>query len=340
MQLTNGWTMTSGLTFTSSATPPPSGGIVLIYNIDSPNTAVSVPLGDVGNVGGESVTDAIIDWGDGSNTTANGVGHYNHTYANTGNYTVTVEGTVTRFGSNFFANEVKLSRLVSVDSWGNTELTSLAGAFVGFSGEDPVRADAADNLISVAPPPTSVTDMAYTFFNCVTFNGNVANWDVGNVTNMNSMFNTADTFNQYIGGWNTSSVTDMGAMFQYNNSFNQNIGGWNTSSVTDMGAMFQYNNSFNQNIGGWNTFSVTDMSSMFELTSAFNQDLSGWNVGNVTNMNFMFQDATNFNQNLSSWTTNVASQPANFSTGANATFADNASNLKPFLSGGIVRINT
>jgi surface protein len=267
-EITGGMSFAGGMVWNSGeAPPPPSGnGIVLTYNIDSADTEVSVPLGDINSVGGSSVTDAIIDWGDGSNTTANGVGHYNHTYATIGNYTVTVEGTVTRFGSNFFANEVKLSRLVSVDSWGNTGLTSLAGAFVGFSGEDPVRADAADNLISVASPPTSVTDMAYTFFNCVTFNGNVANWDVGNVTNMNSMFNTADTFNQYIGGWNTSSVTDMGAMFQYTNSFNQNIGGWNTSSVTDM-------------------------SSMFEFASAFNQDLSGWNVDAVTSYTNFSQDA-------------------------------------------------
>jgi len=82
------------------------------------------------------------------------------------------------------------------------------------------------------------------------------------------------------------------------------------------------------------------MNDMFNGATNFNQDISIWDVGNVVNMDQMFQNAASFNQNLSSWTTNVASQPANFSLGANATFADNASNLKPYLSGGTVRIDT
>jgi len=54
----------------------------------------------------------------------------------------------------------------------------------------------------------------------------------------------------------------------------------------------------------------------------------------------MFNNALVFNQNLSSWTTNVVSQPANFSLGANAVFANNTNLRKPYLQGGIVRINT
>jgi hypothetical protein len=54
----------------------------------------------------------------------------------------------------------------------------------------------------------------------------------------------------------------------------------------------------------------------------------------------MFVNAASFTQNLSSWTTNVASQPANFSTGANAMFSTNSTLRKPFLRGGTIRINT
>jgi hypothetical protein len=54
----------------------------------------------------------------------------------------------------------------------------------------------------------------------------------------------------------------------------------------------------------------------------------------------MFNAATAFNQNLSTWVTGLTAQPINFSGGANATFANNANNRKPFLAGGVTRINT
>jgi hypothetical protein len=107
-----------------------------------------------------------------------------------------------------------------------------------------------------------------------------------------------------------------------------------------MAGAFSYANSFNGNIGDWTTNNVTQMNIMFQNAANFDQDISSWNVGNVGNVDQMFQNAASFNQNLSSWTTNVASQPSNFSLGANAVFANNASNLKPYLSGGTVRINT
>jgi surface protein len=124
--------------------------------------------------------------------------------------------------------------------------------------------------------------------------------------------------------------------------FNQPIGNWDVSNVTSMISTFNGANSFNQDIGNWNVGKVTDMRSMFQNASSFNQNISTWNVGNVGNVVSMFQNAASFNQNLSSWTTNVANtaQPANFSTGANATFANNANLRKPFLRGGTIRITT
>jgi hypothetical protein len=123
------------------------------------------------------------------------------------------------------------------------------------------------------------------------------------------------------------------------NIFNQDLNGWNTSNVSGWDQVFQEASAFNGNIASWDTSLASSMTSMFEGT-AFNQDIGGWNVSTVTIMTQMFKNATNFNQNLSSWTTGLIGQPANFSLGANAVFANNASNLKPYLSGGIVRINT
>jgi hypothetical protein len=54
----------------------------------------------------------------------------------------------------------------------------------------------------------------------------------------------------------------------------------------------------------------------------------------------MFNNATAFNQNLSVWVTGLTAQPSAFSSGANATFANNANGLKPYLSGGVTQINT
>lgn len=86
--------------------------------------------------------------------------------------------------------------------------------------------------------------------------------------------------------------------------------------------------------------SVTNMSYMFYGATSFNQPLGSWDVSSVTNMSSMFRSATSFNQNLSPWVTGLTAQPTLFSNGANATFANNANLLKPFLSGGVTRINT
>jgi hypothetical protein len=60
----------------------------------------------------------------------------------------------------------------------------------------------------------------------------------------------------------------------------------------------------------------------------------------VTNMNGMFNSASVFNQDIGGWVTGLASQPSGFSDQANATFANNANLLKPFLSDGVTRITS
>jgi hypothetical protein len=303
MLLSNGWTMTSGLTFTSSAAPPPAGGnLVMTFNTALANTNpgnVYLPLGGYGGT-----VNATINWGDGNTTLATTANVYSHTYATTGNYQVGITGTVSKYGQVFFGTGEN-EPLVSVDSWDNDlGLTDLFAAFYY-----------ATNLNEV--PNTLPTT----------------------VNLLNSAFSGANIFNQDLNGWNTSNVSGWDQVFQEASAFNGNIASWDTSLASSMTSMFE-GTAFNQDIGGWNVSTVTIMTQMFKNANVFDQDISSWNVGNVGNVDQMFQNAASFNQNLSSWTTNVASQPANFSLGANATFADNASNLKPYLSGGNVRINT
>jgi surface protein len=407
MLLSNGWTMTSGLTFTSSATPPSGGNLVMTFNTalaasrPPPNDTPTVylPLGsDLGNT-----VNATIYWGDGSNTLATSANVYSHTYAANGNYQVTVTGIVSAYGQLFYDSE-NVS-LISVDSWDDDlGLDSLRYAFNGATNLQTVpdylpitvqsltatfRLANTSNLdignwdiSNVTSLGSFVSDTAFNgniggwntgnvqymsgaFAGATQFNQDISGWDTSNVQYMDTMFYGASSFNQDISSWNTSTLFTINGMFAFANAFNQNIGGWDTSSVNDMAGAFSYANSFNGNIGDWTTNNVTQMNIMFQNAANFNQDISSWNVGNVANMysmfenanvfdqdisswnvgnvgnvDQMFQNAASFNQNLSSWTTNVASQPSNFSLGANAVFANNASNLKPYLSGGTVRINT
>jgi hypothetical protein len=268
--------MTSGLTFTSSAAPPPAGGnLVMTFNtalaVTNPDT-VYLPLGGTVN--------ATINWGDGNTAEpANGANVYSHTYATANTYTVTVTGTVSAYGQVFYLSGEN-EPLVSVNSWDNDlGLTSLGSAF----------------------------------------------WEAINLTQVpNTLPTTVNLLNSAFLGANT---------------FNQDLNGWDTSNVSGWDQVFTDASAFNGNIASWDTSLASSMTSMFEGT-AFNQDIGGWNVSTVTIMTQMFKNATNFNQNLSSWTTGLIGQPANFSLGANAVFANNASNLKPYLSGGTVRINT
>ena len=58
-----------------------------------------------------------------------------------------------------------------------------------------------------------VTDMNQLFFNMVSFNSDISNWDVGAVTNMESMFGGASSFNSDISSWDVSFVRSSFGMF-------------------------------------------------------------------------------------------------------------------------------
>ena len=51
------------------------------------------------------------------------------------------------------------------------------------------------------------------FRNCLTFNGNIKNWDVSKVTTMAYMFHTANYFNRDLTIWNIDNVTNFSGMF-------------------------------------------------------------------------------------------------------------------------------
>ncbi len=239
-------------------------------------------------------------------------------------YRIEITGTFPRIYFNSGGERLKIR---TIEQWGNIAWTSMENAFWGCENLT-YNATDAPNLAGVtrmffmfkgcssfnATDLTSwnvstIQSMEHLFEGAIAFNGNVSNWNTGNVTNMQTMFGSffsgSMAFNQNISSWNTSNVTDMSYMFYNATSFNQNISSWVTTSVTNMSNMFAGASAFNQPIntsgGAWNVGNVTDMSLMFASASAFNQNLNSWNVGNVTNMMSMFFNCPNFNGNVVSW---------------------------------------
>ena len=239
-----------------------------------------------------------VDWGDGTSS-KNIIEDITHTYKKSGTYKVKILGKFSRIyfadGTDNYGNVTNENnfKLISIDQWGDIEWNSMASAFIGCVN--------LTGKFSDTPNLSNVRDMSSMFYNAVSFNQNIANWNVSHVINMYSMFSGANSFNQDISAWNVSNVTNMSYMFSKAESFNQSIGTWNVSKVINMNSMFFKATAFNQNIGNWNVSNVLDMSNMFSRAVAFNQNLNNWNVSSVRDMGSMFDNAYAFNQNIGNW---------------------------------------
>ena len=293
-------------TVVSTTTVAPTTTVVpvdqnLVLEID---TAVRVPV-EIGSVtaaeksfvfelGLWGEVDVHVDWGDGSTDNVSAAGPFPHTYAMSGQYTITVSGSLTGFGQDPLSFVLPLNGahyLKEVRSFGELGITSFAYAFL-----------ASVNLIDVPSNlPATVTDMRAMFDGASSFNQSLNNWDTGSVTNMSNMFQGASAFNQNLNSWDTGLVTSMKGMFDGASSFNGDVSGWDTGLVTNMSNMFQGASAFNQNLNSWDTGLVTSMKGMFDGASSFNGDVSGWDTGLVTSMSNMFYGASSFNGDVSGW---------------------------------------
>ena len=243
--------------------------------------------------------DVHVDWGDGSTDNVSAAGPFPHTYAMSGQYTITVSGSLTGFGQDPLSFVLPLNGahyLKEVRSFGELGITSFAYAFL-----------ASVNLIDVPSKlPATVTDMSAMFAGASSFNQNLNSWDTGLVTSMKGMFDGASSFNQSLNNWDTGSVTNMSNMFQGASAFNQNLNSWDTGLVTSMKGMFDGASSFDGDVSGWDTGLVTSMREMFYGASSFNGDVSGWDSGSVlTDKSYMFYRATAFNGDVSGWDTGL-----------------------------------
>jgi surface protein len=308
-------TPTETTTPTPTVTPTGGAGSQPFVSIWTANSPIELPYSPTGTYSG------TINWGDG-NVSANTYENRTHTYDSSGDYTVTITGTIEGWDFLNYATGYR-NRIKEIISWGTLRGENNSNDYMFYECFNLILTGVTDtpNLVGITSTQgmfngcssittvnnmnswdvSNVTNMGSMFRNTNSFNQNIGNWNVSGVTNMIDMFNNATSFNQNIGSWNVSSVTDIAAMFEFATSFNQNIGGWNVSGVTNMTNMFYNATSFNQNIGGWNVSGVTNMTNMFYNATSFNQNIGSWNVSNVTNMNSMFNYATSFNQNIGGW---------------------------------------
>jgi surface protein len=285
---TYGWTITDGggvnTNFEFTINTALNGGN------GSGNTSFQLPLIST------STVNATVDWGDG---TVNTVTAYNdpnalHTYASTGTYNISINGTLNGWSclqAPVHSNDSR--KITNISNWGIYDVTE-SGAFANAINMNGTATDY---------PATSGGTLESMFQNCSLWNCPMDHWDVSGVTNMANLFFSANAFNQPLNSWDVSNVTNMGNMFRTTttNAFNQPLNNWDVSNVTEMIQMFAFANSFNGDITSWQLTSNPRIQAMFQGASAFNQPIVNWDIDGISSAAFLFKSASSFDQNLGNW---------------------------------------
>ena len=195
-------TSVPSVTTTSTTLAPLNQNLILEIDTSFPTlgTELVYELGLFGNV------DVQVDWGDGSPDSDVAVaGPFAHTYATSGQYTITVSGSLDGFGleTNTLVNPLSGAEyLTAVTSFGDLGIESLFFAFFGANQLNDVPAFL----------PATVTNLTGLFVFATAFNQSLSSWDTSKLTNMTAMFTDATAFNQSLGTWNIGLVVDMDNM--------------------------------------------------------------------------------------------------------------------------------
>lgn len=255
---------------------------ISLWETTTPNETITLPLRqgfqyNMTVVWGDGTSSQITAWNDTDKT---------HTYAQAGQYTVTMKGIAEAW---YFNNSGDKDKILSISDLGDMGWKNFEKAFYGCS-----------NLTTVKGGITSkVTNTSYMFHSAGNAAPDLEDWDTSNVTNMSHMFNATGTslINPEVwnlSGWDTSKVTNMSYMFS--NIYNEiDIGGWNTSNVTNMSHMFLASD-INPDVSHFKTSKVTDMTQMFYLSSV-NPDMATWNFAKIESMNTMLMGSQLSNVN-------------------------------------------
>lgn len=287
-----------GISYFRGGSPPPiaprvNPAFVTTWNVPSNNFDIVIGLDST------KTYNFTVDWGDGQQQTITSNTDLTHTYATSGNYFVTINGTFPRIVNSQAA--ATHNNLIAINNWGNIKWESMNSAF-----DDCINLE--NNQIKDTPDLSNVTDMRFMFDNAGSNASyflikNIDKWDTSNVTLMNSMFRSSSysPASPDIKNWDVSKVTNMANMFKDTPLFNSPLDNWNTSALQFMGSMFESASAFNQSVDHFNTSGVTSMNFIFAGANAFNQPLNSWDVSNVTSMQGVFANAYDFNQPLNNW---------------------------------------
>ena len=203
--------------------PLTTNPLTLVFQVDiinDINGTITLPLNKSVNI------NINVDWDDGNIDSSYVIGNLNHTYLNSGTYTVKIYGILSQFGNGYteYQNSEKLISLVDFGDLG-TELTSLSGAF-----------NKASNLISVPLNiPSNITDLSYCFLKASEINDpNISNWDVSNVTDISFMFFYATSFNQSLTSWDLSNIINFKYILYGAFSYNQPLNEWLLDKINNI----------------------------------------------------------------------------------------------------------
>ena len=188
-------------------------------------------------------------WGDGNDDhiTAWDQANATHNYSSSGEYNITINGTITGFRFNNGGDKLKL---IDISQWGDLNVGNSNGYFYGCSNLDVSATDTLDL--------TGTTTLAYAFYGC-------------------SGLTSLDT-----SGWNTSSVTSFYTTFYGCSGLTSlDTSGWDTSSVTSFSKAFSSCSGLTSlDTSGWNVSSLTYATDMFYgvtlNTTSYDSLLNNW----------------------------------------------------------------
>ena len=136
-----------------------------------------------------------VDWGDGM-VDFRSLGDADHSYTTAGTYTVSITGDFPRI---YFNDEGDKDKIISIDQWGDIAWGSMESAFEGCFNLGYTATD--------TPDLSGVASMASMFNGAAVFDGNIGDWDVGQVDDMTDMLNGAElsteNYDALLSGWST-----------------------------------------------------------------------------------------------------------------------------------------
>ena len=219
-----------------------------------------------------------------------------HTYKKSGDYVVTITGTVSAWDGLPIGHT---DRLIEVKQLGKVGWRNLWGAFHSNKKLEKFNAGNTDT--------SQVISMAIMFAGTSSLtHADVSSFDTSSVESMVYMFYGASKLTAVdVSNFNTSRVKDIGGMFYDASSLTSiDVSNFDTSNVRDMGSMFANTSSLTSiDVSNFDTSNVSRMVSMFRGASSLTSlDVSNFDTSNVRFAVNIFKDMTNLTQlNLSGW---------------------------------------